>query len=131
MSATGDIFAAALNQFGVTTARKTQNAFVFATEEVLRSVTDGSELTGSPGQPVQTANLYGSYITGARFLSRGLWEVTTNVDYAIYIEHGGNDIGPFTLRSEVGGWHSLKLTEASWDRIAAFAALKASGNLSF
>lgn len=124
-------FAAALARWNVATYRRVQDAFVFSTEEVERSVKFGSELTGAPGQPVQTGNLLSSW-QGA-YEGPTLWALTTTgrsasgepVGYAEHIENGGNARGPFTLRSQVGGFHSVKLTAASWDRIVEFAARKA------
>lgn len=117
-------FTKALKRFNVGSLRRVKSAVAFAREEVVRSVKYGSELTGAPGQPVDTSNLVNSWTES--FPSQYEWLFATNVEYAIYIEHGSNDIAAFTLRSEVGGFHSVKLTIASWDRIAEFAARKAS-----
>lgn len=116
-------FSRQLKQFGIKTTQKVQNAFVFATQEVRQSVVLGSEVTGAPGQPVDTGNLRASW--QGDFLSKTEWELSTNVQYAVFIEDGGNDLGPFTLRSQVGGFHSVKLTRGNWDRIVEFAALRA------
>jgi len=123
MTAAGKSFKNQLKGFGITTETKVRNAFVFATQEVRESVVNGSEVTGAPGQPVDTSNLKTSW--QGDFLSRTEWELSTNVAYAIYIEDGGNDLGPFQLRSQVGGFHSVKLTRANWDRIVEFAAIRA------
>lgn len=122
-------FSAVLKRVGVTTPRRVLDAARYAVEEMERSVVEGSELTGAPGQPVDTGNLFGSWQVTRP--SKYEWLLSTNVEYAEYIEHGGNDVAAFTLRSEVGGWHSVKLTEASWDRLVAFAALKARGVSAF
>lgn len=121
-------FGEQLKRMGINTKRKVINAFVFATEEVRRSVVIGSEVTGAPGQPVDTGNLRDSWI--GDFTGPTSWLLSTNVEYAVWIEDGGNSIGPFTLRSQVGGFHSVKLTIASWDRIVEFAALRAGGEYS-
>jgi hypothetical protein len=94
-------------------------ARLIAEQEIVRSIKRGSELTGAPGQPVASSTLLNSWIE--RRESPTLWEFATAVEYAEFIEDGGNDIGPFTLRSEVGGFHSVKLTEAAWPDIVAFA----------
>jgi hypothetical protein len=97
-----------------------RRAFLRATEEVQRSVVEGSELTGAPGQPVDLGYLKGSFIPD--FVSPLRWRLTTNAAYAPSIEdgvsyaHGGT---PLTLRSPVGGFHSVKLTKAGWPRIVA------------
>lgn len=94
--------------------------------EVQRSVVEGSELTGAPGQPVDTGNLKGSFIperTGDLE-----WQTTTNVEYAPAIEAGiqqpyttadGQSVTPkaMTLRSKVGGFGSVALTRAGWQKI--------------
>lgn len=100
----------------------TQNAAVFdgVVEEVRRSIVDGSELTGAPGQPVDTGTLKASWITDRPDANTAT--IATNVDYAPYIEDGGNSRGPFTLRSEVGGFHSVAQTAANFDRIVSAVA---------
>lgn len=118
-------FLTQLKNFNVKARRQVLNAFVFATEELRRSVTIGSEVTGAPGQPVKTGNLRSSWI--GDFVGPTSWLLSTNVEYAVYIEDGGNSYGPFTLRSQVGGFHSVKLTVSNWDRVVEFAALRAGG----
>lgn len=90
-----------------------------AGELVLQSIRDGSSLTGAPGSPIDTRALYEA------------WEMVTESDgvlvynplpYAWGIEHGLGPHGPITLRSHVGGFHSVELTAASWDRIVSQAA---------
>jgi hypothetical protein len=83
------------------------------------SITDGSELTWSPGQPVQSSRLKDSWI-----LELSEWVaviVSRGVPYAKAIEEGVGPHGPLTLRSEVGGWHSIKLTKAGMSKIVAAA----------
>ena len=79
------------------------------------SIVEGSQVTGAPGQPVDTGALKGSWIKS--YPSKDEAVISTNVEYAPYIEDGRNDRGEFTLRSEVGGFHSLALTLASFQRI--------------
>lgn len=92
---------------------------LIAQREIARSIRRGSEITGAPGQPVQTGNLLASWVESRP--SADVWEFSTPVEYAVWIEDGGNDISAFTLRSEVGGFHSVKLTQAAWPDIVAFA----------
>jgi hypothetical protein len=82
---------------------------VSATED---SIKRGSAVTGAPGQPVDTGNLLGSWTT--QFEGRRVALVSTNVSYAPEIED--NERGA-QLRSEVGGFHSTKLTRAGFERI--------------
>lgn len=125
-------FAEGLGQFIEFAEARTKDAFVHATEEVQRSVVDGSELTGAPGQPVRTGTLKGSWI--GEFLSETLWQLTTNLEYAEYIENGGNDRGPFNPargapRSQVGGYHSVAHTITGWPRILEFVTRPTAGAL--
>lgn len=120
-------FSEALAKFNITAADKVNAVFVGMTDEVKRSVVEGSTLTGAPGQPVQTGNLKTSW--QAEFLSPTLWQLSTNVEYALYIENGENARGPFNPargapRSEVGGYHSVKLTRDGFPRIAESVAAK-------
>jgi len=79
------------------------------------SIVEGSQVTGAPGQPVDTGALKASWIKD--YPSKSEAVISTNLEYAPYIEDGGNDRGEFTLRSEVGGFHSLALTLAGFDKI--------------
>lgn len=83
--------------------------------EALRSVQEGSELTGAPGQPVDTGALRASWQLA--FPDPDTAIIGTNLVYAAPIEEGVGKYGPLTLRSQVGGWHSVKLTVANIGRI--------------
>jgi hypothetical protein len=78
--------------------------------EVGRSIRDGSEITGAPGQPRRTSNLYFSWID--RFLAPFRWEIATNVEYAVYVEDNTRGV-----RFRNGGAHSVKLTLLGAPRI--------------
>lgn len=73
-------------------------------------------LTGAPGQPVDTDTLRSSWLLAVT-PSEG--RITTNVAYARAIEDGIGPHGPLTLRSTVGGFHSVKLTVAGASAIQA------------
>lgn len=90
--------------------------------EVQRSIQEGSEITGAPGQPVDTGNLRASW----QLTFPGEWvaESSTGVEYAPPIEHGVGPYGPLTLRSQVGGFHSVALTAAGADRIVDVVAAR-------
>jgi len=91
-----------------------RDVYTGVAEEVHRSVVEGSEITGAPGQPVDT-----SYLRNSWQLAIGPREavISTNVDYAPGIEDGVGPNGPIQLRSPVGGFHSVKLTRAGFPRI--------------
>lgn len=91
--------------------------FVGTATEALRSVVEGSELTGAPGQPVDTGALRASWHLD--FSDADHATISTNLAYAEAIEEGVGPSGPLTLRSPVGGWHSVVQTAANLDRIVA------------
>lgn len=103
------------------TTTRSREVFVNVANHVHRSVQTGSETTGAPGQPVDTGAL------------RNSWQLTfestealisTGLVYAPPIEDGVGPHGPLTLRSEVGGFHSVALTRAGFDRIVELEATK-------
>ena len=97
---------------------RTHEVFVETASEVHSGIQNGSPITGAPGQPVDTGNLKASW--QLRFEDRDHAVIQTNVAYAESIEdgisyaHGG---APLTLRSSVGGFHSVALTRAGIQRI--------------
>lgn len=91
--------------------------FLNTATAVRDSVVEGSPVTGAPGQPVDTGNLKSSWVLA--FTEPGVAEVSTNVEYAPAIEDGVGPHGPMTLRSKVGGFHSVKLTRSNFDRLVA------------
>jgi hypothetical protein len=96
-----------INAFGET--------FVRAVQLTTESIVEGSPITGAPGQPVRTGNLKASWQTS--FESPLSARISTNVEYALPIEEGVGRFGPLTLRSAVGGFGSVKLTVANFDRV--------------
>lgn len=90
--------------------RRLRAIFLDATVEVQRSIVEGSELTGSPGQPVQRGTLRGSWVPG--FTGHWTWSTTSKLVYAPVIESG-----PITIRSSVGGQRSVEKTRTGWPRI--------------
>ncbi|HTG26119.1 MAG TPA: hypothetical protein VK681_39340 [Reyranella sp.] len=107
-------------------------------ELAFQSIVNGSAITGAPGQPVDTGFLKGSWhnlILGP--LAR---QIVTNAIYAPDIEDGARKgraargIGEgdsqdlvgepdieLHLRSQVGGFHSVKLTRLGWEKLVAQA----------
>lgn len=80
------------------------------TEEIHRSIVFGSEITGAPGQPVDTSNLRDSWIP--QHLGPMQWQDTTNVDYAQHVE---DNVRGVTFKNH--GPHSVKMTKAGYDNI--------------
>lgn len=97
--------------------------FVGTATEVLRSIQEGSELTGAPGQPVDTGTLKASWQLS--FPSENTAQISTNLDYAIPNEDGVSATGgPYVQKSPTGGRHSVKLTRAGFDKIVASEVAK-------
>ena len=109
------------------TRARLRQTFVAATEEVHKSITIGSAITGAPGQPVDTGQLRGSWVP--RFLGPWQWRDTTNTVYAPGIEDGIGPHGQITLRSSVGGFHSVKMTRTGWPSIVAKVGLQRSARV--
>lgn len=108
-------FANDLNRFTERLERQRRDIFVGVAVAVHDSVVEGSPVTGAPGQPVDTETLKESWTLS--FPSATLARVITNVEYAEPVEEGIGPYGPMQLRSEVGGWHSVKLTRAGYQHL--------------
>lgn len=107
-----------------------------AAVEVQRSVTEGSPLTGAPGQPVDTGQLRTSFIPDR--MSDLEWQTTTNLDYAVAVEEGqqppyttksGTLVTPrpMEFQSAVGGAFSVSLTRAAWPNIVEAVVPRVTG----
>ena len=92
-----------------------RGVFVGSVLGVNDSVVHGSPTTGAPGQPVDTGALRASW--QVTFPTDLVGEIATNVEYAPAVEDGVGPHGPMTLKSQVGGFHSVKLTRAAFDRV--------------
>lgn len=109
-----------IRKFNALVQRRRQAVFVGTVAAVKHSIVEGSPITGAPGQPVDSGQLKGSWHD--QFLSPTKARVSTNVVYARSIEdgvsyaHGGR---PITLRSAVGGFHSVKLTRGAFPQLVA------------
>ena len=109
---------------------ETQNKAIFAgvVDLTHQSIQLGSPVTGAPGQPVDTGNLRASW--QKTYESPSVALITTSVEYAKSIEdglsyaHGGK---PMTLRSPVGGFHSVALTRAGFQRIVEYVTKQVTG----
>ena len=108
-------FASDLQRFRLKVETRQRGVFLGCVAAVDESITDGSVVTGAPGQPVDTGFLRASW--QQTFPDEWVGDITTNAVYAPGIEDGVGPHGPITLRSEVGGFHSVKLTRANWDLV--------------
>ncbi|KKL57284.1 hypothetical protein LCGC14_2236920 [marine sediment metagenome] len=104
-----------LDRFANKVKGRTRRIVQIAREEVQRSIVEGSSITGAPGQPVQFGALKGSWVP--RFLGPHLWQTSTPLAYGPVIEDLIGRFGAITIRSVVGGGHSVKLTRAGWQGI--------------
>lgn len=79
-------------------------------EECFESITEGSALTGAPGQPVRTGKTKAAW--GKEDEGRFRTLIYNPLPHASKIEDGHQDI-----ETPTGGPHSMKLTAAAFDRI--------------
>lgn len=105
-------FSGDLAKFGRKVVRRQKDIFVGTAEEVHRSIVKGSEITGAPGQPVDTGALVGSW--QLEFINEWEARTATPQEYAPHIEDPPSGMG---LKSQVGGFHSRKLTIAGFEKI--------------
>ncbi len=124
MTAESDKFAAELKAFSEKAKRNERAIYVGVASECKRSIVDGSEYTGAPGQPVQTGQLKSSWVLD---IGESAATISTHLDYAPVIEAGRNDRSELTLRSAVGGFHSVKLTIVGFKRIVDAVTKRVSG----
>lgn len=85
------------------------------TRHVYDSIVYGSKTTGAPGQPVKTGDLLRSW----NVVRRGIraFEVSSSLHYAHIIEDNRRKA---TLRSRVGGFHSVKITYLNYRYIVRY-----------
>lgn len=119
----GNAFSTDVRQFILLVRARQKAVFVDAAGMAHDSIQNGSPITGAPGQPVQSSELLDSW--QLRFDSDVAATIDTNKIYAPGIEDGVGKYGPLTLRSRVGGFHSVKLTVAAWPQLIAAAQARA------
>ena len=120
-------FSGDLKAFAAKVERRNKDIFVGCVNDVRTSVTEGSAVTTAPGQPVDTGALRASW----RQEYPETWVGTVasyNIAYAEAIEEGIGPHGKLTLRSEVGGFGSVKLTRAGWGNLVDDVVRKVVGN---
>jgi hypothetical protein len=127
-------FAADLQRFQVLVAKRNAELMLNLVPALHKSITEGSSLTGAPGQPVDTGFLRASwqYEFAPDLLTA---TIGTNVAYAPVIEYGtrskfdpkgerGDRKNPDgstrrAIKSTVGGIGSVRMTVANADRVQA------------
>jgi len=112
-------------RFAKKVERRAQDIHNGVCDLAFQSIVEGSPVTGAPGQPVDTGNLRDSWqSTEIGPLAR---DIVTNVSYAPIIEDGTRKGKAMTVRSPVGGFHSVKLTVAGWARIVEAVTRRVTG----
>lgn len=115
-----------LKRFITKVGARNRDIFVNTVSEASNSIVNGSAITGAPGQPVDTGNLKASWQT--TFESPSLAQISTKVVYAPQIEDGTREGRALTLRSKVGGFHSVALTIAGLRRIVETVTVQVVGH---
>lgn len=120
-------FAAQVRAWAEQAERRSQQVFLDVATETLRSVQEGHPATGAPGQPVgqgYPGHVGGTLRNSWTLLFRGPHTalISTNVIYAPGIEEGiSQRTGrALTLRSSVGGFHSVALTKANFRALVEY-----------
>jgi hypothetical protein len=127
-------FAKQLKGFAVKQERMTRTLFLNTASAVFDSIVNGSSITGAPGQPVGQygPGYHPGKVGGTLKASWQLVFVTatqaiigTKLVYAPPIEEGTNQGRKLTLRSTVGGFHSVAKTITGYSRLVDAEAVKA------
>ncbi len=121
-------FADDMNRFNAKLEQRHREVFVGVASAVENSITEGSPLTGAPGQPIDKGVLIASW----QLSFEEEWVALIGsggaaADYNRSIEDGEGPHGPLTLRSSVGGFHSVALTRAGFQPIVDDVAAKVNG----
>ena len=124
-------FADDVRRFALKANNVTKDVFVNVVAATKDSITDGSPVTGSPGQPVRRGTLKASWNTEfvsdtEALISSGGAAAAYNksIEDGVSYAHNGE---PMQLRSEVGGFHSVALTAAGFSALVADEARKVVG----
>lgn len=119
-------FASDLAAFSGKLQKRANDVFVGTAIAVKDSVVNGSPITGAPGQPVDTGALKNS------------WQLTFESPTSALVASGGDGVESYNrviednlrgakLRSAVGGFHSVALTVAGFDKLVAAEVAKVNG----
>lgn len=108
-------FADDFKRFQVKVSKRGQDIHNRACDLAFQSIVNGSEITGAPGQPVDTGFLRGSWLNV--FDGRYRREIVTKTVYAPIIEDGISHGQQMQLHSKRGGFHSVALTRLGWDKL--------------
>jgi hypothetical protein len=115
-------FQSQLDAFNAKQKRLAHAVFVNVVAATGDSIQFGSAVTGAPGQPVDTGHLRASFQRVFEGATRA--SIVTNAAYAEDIEHGTRKGRALTLRSEVGGFHSIQKTIQGFGKIVEAEAVK-------
>lgn len=109
-----------IKRFSMKVEARTQAIFVGSVAELHTAIVEGSAITGSPGQPVHTGNLRGSW--KLMFESAVSALISTAVSYARHVEENVRGV---VFRNH--GAHSVALAIAGWQRIVETVAKRLDG----
>jgi len=126
-----------LRKFAVKQERMTRTLFLNVASACKDSIVEGSSITGAPGQPVgQYGPGYHPGLTGGTL--KASWQLVfenattavigSKLVYAPPIEEGTNKGRQLTLRSTVGGFHSVAKTITGYRRLVDAEAAKLQGS---
>ena len=146
-------FSGDLKAFAAKVERRNKDIFVGCVNDVRTSVTEGSAVTGAPGQPVDTSALINSW--RAEYPETWVGTVASyNIAYAEAIEEGyvqahtrkaytrkdGTPVRSHSVKGhkltirpdadgkQVGGTGSVKMTRAGWGKLVDAVVEKVVGN---
>lgn len=102
--------------------RRERLLYKAVTNHAFRSIRFGSDVTGAPGQPVDTGALLRSWKLRRGAGRKAIME--SDIYHAPIIEDNRRGA---RLRSKVGGFHSVRLTRMGWNRIVQFELRKIKG----
>jgi len=110
----GQSFAQQMAAFNTRLRRKVNALSTETVDEVFRSIVYGSEITSAPGQPVDTGTLRDSWV---REPVEPHVERVYSTDNPAKVASIENNWRGATLRSSVGGFHSVAITRLGFNRI--------------